>query len=314
MVTAVSLFTGCGGSDSGLVKAGVEVLMANDIFKYAKDTYEQNFPETDYQLKNIKEIESFPKSELLVGCYPCQGFSQGGIRSPEREINLLYLEFARALKKIRPKAFIVENVSGMVRRNYKHLLDDQVKVFSELGYAVSYDVLNAADYGVPQDRRRIFIVGIRKSLKQKYEFPTPTHGSNRSYRYKTIKDAIGDLPLWPTGGYYDLDFHWYYLSRDRRRDWDMPSKTVLANPRHTPLHPVSPKLIKLKHNVWRFETDSPARRFSALETARLQGFGRRFKFPETEGASLNTKYKVAGNAVPPKLFEVVFRSLPDIWN
>lgn len=314
MVTAISLFTGCGGSDTGLTKAGVEILMANDIIAYAKDTYLHNLPETDYQLGNIKSIDNFPEAELLVGCYPCQGFSQGGNRTPNKEINLLYLEFARALKSIRPKAFIVENVSGMVRKNFRHLLDSQISTFGEIGYNVNMEVLNAANYGVPQERKRIFIVGIRKDFGLEFEFPIPTHGPGNSRRFKTIRDAVSDLPLWPENEYYDLDFHWYYLSRDRRRDWDLPSKTVLANPRHTPLHPVSPKLIKREHNVWYFETDQPARRFSYLETARLQGFGKRFKFPENDRSNLNVKYKIAGNAVPPQLFRKIFESIPNIWN
>ena len=314
MVSAVSLFSGCGGSDRGLVKAGVEVVLANDILKYAKDTYLENLPETDYQLCDIKNIKAFPDADLLVGCYPCQGFSQGGTRNPKNKVNLLYLEFARALNAIKPKAFIVENVSGMIRANYRHLLNKQIRKFKGLGYKIKLDILNAAEYGVPQERRRIFIVGIRSDFDIEFEFPSPTHGPGTGKSFKTIRSAIGDLPPWPKGDYYDLDFHWYYLSRNRRRDWNEPSKTVLANPRHTPLHPVSPKLIKLEHNVWRFETDKPARRFSCLETARLQGFGKRFKFPESENASLNNKYKVAGNAVPPKLFEEIFKNIPDIWN
>ena len=314
MIRAVSLFTGCGGSDRGLVNAGVEVVMANDIIKYARETYLENLPETDYRLENIKNIQSFPQADLLIGCYPCQGFSQGGPRNPEKEINSLYLEFARALKSIKPRAFIVENVSGMTRRNYRHLLDEQIRTFADVGYKVSYKVLNAAEFGVPQERRRVFIVGIRSDFGKLFTFPNPTYGPGNGRRFTTIKDAIGDLPSWPEGEYYDLDFHWYYLSRNRRRDWDMPSKTVLANPRHTPLHPISPRLIKKKHNVWVFETNLPARRFSCLETARLQGFGKKFKFPESENASLNNKYKVAGNAVPPKLFEKIFKSMPDIWD
>lgn len=287
--------------------------MANDIIAYAKETYLNNLPETDYQLGNIKTIKDFPKAELLVGCYPCQGFSQGGTRNPDKEINLLYLEFARALKTIKPKAFIVENVSGMVRKNFRHLLDSQISSFKELGYNVNTEVLNAANFGVPQERKRIFIVGIRSDFGLDFEFPRPTHGPGNGRRFKSIRDAISDLPLWPKGEYYDLDFHWYYLSRDRRRDWDSPSKTVLANPRHTPLHPVSPKLIKKEHNVWRFESDKPARRFSYLETARLQGFGKRFRFPDSELATLNSKYKIAGNAVPPQLFKKIFENIPNIW-
>lgn len=313
MPTAVSLFSGCGGSDAGVIKAGFKVLMANDILPYAKDVYLANHPETDYILGDIKKIETFPKADLLIGCYPCQGFSQGGVRNPDRKINKLYQEFARALNLIKPKAFIVENVSGMVRQNFHHLLEDQINTFAEAGYNVKAEVLNAVDFGVAQERKRIFIVGIRKDFESEYFFPIPTHGKGKK-RIRTIENAIADLPEWPDGEFYDKKFHWYYLSRDRRRDWKQSSKTIVANPRHMPLHPISPPLVKIENNVWKFVTDTPARRFSYREAARLQGFPKKFVFPENERSSLNMKYKVVGNAVPPQLFEAVANSLPNIWD
>lgn len=308
MPTAVSLFTGCGGSDAGLEKAGISVLMANDILPYARDVYIANRAQTDYRLESVSEIKSFPNADLLVGCYPCQGFSQGGVREPGRNINRLYIEFARALRVIKPRAFVVENVSGMVRANYKHLLKNQLATFRRAGYRVKCEVLNAANFGVAQERKRIFIVGVRSDLDFSYEFPTPTHGEGCELPYVTIRDAIGDMPAWPEGEFYARDFHWYYLSRDRRRDWSEPSKTIVANARHMPLHPLSPVLKKIEHNVWRFETDDPARRFSYREAARLQGFGD-LVFPDTKRGSLDMRYTVVGNAVPPPLFEAVVGGL-----
>ncbi|MGZ8218907.1 DNA cytosine methyltransferase [Methylomagnum sp.] len=313
MPTAVSLFSGCGGSDAGIIRAGFNVLMANDILPYARDVYRANHPETDYVSGDVGKIKNFPHAELLVGCYPCQGFSQGGVRKPDRKINKLYLEFARALKAIRPKAFIVENVSGMVRKNFRHLLEDQLKVFSEAGYRVEADVLNAASFGVPQERRRIFIVGLRQDLGMSYQFPSPTHGAGTDQPFITIQDSIADMPEWPEGEFYSHDFHWYYLSRDRRRDWNQPSKTIVANPRHMPLHPMSPPLRKLEHNVWAFAHEGRARRFSYREAARLQGLGD-LVFPDTRSGSLGMRYTVVGNAVPPALFEAVARALPDVWS
>jgi DNA (cytosine-5)-methyltransferase 1 len=312
MPTVVSLFSGCGGSDAGVLNAGFNVLMANDILPYARDVYLANHPETAYVLGDVSAIESFPSAELLVGCYPCQGFSQGGVRKADRKINTLYLEFARALRIVNPKAFIVENVSGMVRSNFEHLLKDQFKVFEEAGYKVKSQILNASHYGVAQDRKRIFIVGIRSDFGTDYEFPLATHGENLK-PYTTIRDAVGHLPEWPKGEFYDSDFHWYYLSRNRRQDWEQISKTIVANPRHMPLHPISPALEKLGPDKWQFISDAPARRFSFREAAHLQGFGDLI-FPETERASMNMKYTVVGNAVPPPLFEAVARNLPDLWD
>lgn len=314
MVRAVSLFSGCGGSDAGVIAAGFDVVMANDRLPYAKDVYLANHQETEYVVGDVQNIEHFPEAQLLVGCYPCQGFSQGGARDPSRKINTLYLEFARALRQIRPKAFIVENVSGLVRANFRHLLEDQFKVFSEAGYRVKAEVLNAAHYGVPQERRRIFIVGLREDLGMEYTFPTPTHGPGRDNPYVTIGDAIADYPEWPEGEFYDLEFHWYYLSRDRRRGWNDISKTIVANPRHMPLHPMSPPLVKHAHNDWRFAHEGRARRFSYREAARIQGFAPGFVFPDTKPGSLNMRYTVVGNAVPPPLFEAVAGALPDVWD
>lgn len=312
MPTVVSLFSGCGGSDAGVLRAGFEVLMANDILPYARDVYLANHPETDYVLGDVSSIESFPSADLLVGCYPCQGFSQGGVRKADRKINTLYLEFARALRIVKPRAFIVENVSGMVRSNFEHLLQDQFKVFEEAGYRVKSQILNASHYGVAQNRKRIFIVGIRSDFAIDYEFPLPTHGNNLK-PYTTIRDAIGHLPEWPIGEFYDSDFHWYYLSRNRRQDWEEISKTIVANPRHMPLHPISPTLVKLGPDKWEFTSDARARRFSFREAAHLQGFGD-LVFPETERASMNMKYTVVGNAVPPPLFEAVASALPqELW-
>ena len=311
MAKAVSLFTGCGGSDCGLHEAGHDVVMANDILPYARDFYSRNLPETNYVLGDVGEVKSFPSADILVGCYPCQGFSQGGVRKADRKINYLYREFDRALRQIKPKAFIVENVSGMQRSDLSHLLRAQLTRFRLAGYRVAWKVLNAEDFGVPQERRRLFLVGIRSDFGIKYNFPQPTHGPGRALEFQTIRDSIGHLPLWPDGEYNTEDFHWYYMSRNRYRDWNELSKTVVARSRHVNLHPVSPRLLRIHTDKWVFETDAPARRFSYRECALLQGFDKNVEFPDT--ASMTEKYKVAGNAVPPPLFNAVAKALPDIW-
>ncbi|MCC5811336.1 MAG: DNA cytosine methyltransferase [Ectothiorhodospiraceae bacterium] len=311
MRTAISLFTGCGGSDTGLIRAGFDVVMANDILPYAAEVYHANLPDTDYRVAPVEELKSFPKADLLAGCYPCQGFSQGGARQADRTINRLYLQFARVLNAVKPRAFVVENVSGMKRADFKHLLDHQVEVFTEAGYEVSWDLLNAVNFGVPQERKRIFIVGIRNDINAEYRFPEPTHGPEKGQRYMSIRDAIDGMPEWPVGEFLDDPFHWYYLSRNRWRSWEEPSKTVVSHPRHMPLHPMSPPLRRVHTDCWEWKHDGPKRRFSYHEAARLQGFPKGFAFPDTAG--LRTKYKVVGNAVPPPLFEAVARALPDIW-
>lgn len=331
MPTAVSLFSGCGGSDAGIIAAGFDVIMANDILPYARDVYLANLPETDYRLCDVRGIDTFPAADLLVGCYPCQGFSQGGAREADRKINTLYLEFARALAVIQPKAFIAENVSGLRRSTYRHILEDQLKQFEaagENGYTVYCQQLNAHDYGVAQERKRVVIVGIRKDLAASFSFPEASHGPAAGAPYFSIGDALSGLPEWPAGEFCDDPFHWYYLSRNRRRDWSEISKTVVSHMRHMPLHPCSPVLRRIHTDKWEFESDAPARRFSYREAARLQGFMPRYTahggdmvFPDTVESGkknvayniLRNRYKVVGNAVPPPMFEAVARALPDIW-
>ena len=310
MKVAVSLFSGCGGSDAGLYKAGFDVVFANDILPYAKEFYFQNLPETDYRVEDIRTIRSFPTADLLVGCYPCQGFSQGGVRDANRSINFLYREFDRVLREIKPKAFIVENVSGMRRADLRHLLRNQLTRFRLAGYRVNWSILRAEEFGVPQERRRLFIVGIRSDFNLKYEFPVGQYGPER-LEYRTIRQAIGHLPIWPVGEFNEERFHWYYLSRNRYRGWDEISKTVVARSRHVGLHPSSPRLKRIHTDKWIFEHNGPARRFSFRECALLQGFEPNVHFPET--ASMTDKYKIIGNAVPPPLFEAVAQALPDIW-
>jgi DNA (cytosine-5)-methyltransferase 1 len=316
MPTAVSLFTGCGGSDAGLIAAGFSVVMANDILPYARDLYNANLPATDYRLCDISEISQFPQADLLVGCYPCQGFSVGGARDPSANVNYLYREFDRALRGIRPKAFIVENVAGMVREDFEHLYSNQIRRFRMAGYRVKTDLLDARSFGVPQERKRLFFVGIRSDIDMEYEFPNATHAFGKQAtrgkdRCPSIRDAIADLPEWPEGEFDDQPFHWYYLSRNRYRGWRQQARTIVANSRHMPLHPLSPRLIRISTDEWRFKSDKPARRFSYREAARLQGFHRRMKFPDTAG--LRMKYRVIGNAVPPPLFRAVADAIPDIW-
>ena len=306
---AVSLFTGCGGSDRGLVEAGWRIVMANDILHYAREVYAANLPETDFRTTNVEEITTFPSADLLIGCYPCQGYSQGGARDADRSINRLYREFDRALREIRPKAFVVENVPGMARSNNRHFLNAQLVRFRLAGFRVAKPrCINSAHFGLAQERRRIFIVGIRSDLGLSYRFPEPTHGPGLK-RVKTQREVLeGFEEEWPTGEFLDQDFHWYYLSRNRYRGWDEPSKTILANARHMSLHPMSPPLIKMGKDRWIFDGDpAKARRLSFKEAAALQDLAD-WRFPDTVG--LRRKYHVIGNAVPPMLFRQIVEAIP----
>jgi DNA (cytosine-5)-methyltransferase 1 len=308
---AISLFSGCGGSDLALKRAGFKIIWSNDIWDVACETNRINVKGSTIIEGDIRHFEEFPDAELLVGCYPCQGYSQGGRRNPREPVNFLYREFDRVLRIVRPRAFVVENVNGMAYGENRVLLENQLYRYRLAGYSVEWSVLDAMDYGVPQSRRRIFLVGIRSDIGVTYQFPGPQYGLNARRRYRTQRDAIAGMPSWPEGEFCEEKLHWYYLSRNRRRPWGQPSPCIVGHWRHVPLHPSSPPLKRIGTDEWRFARKGKARRLSYKECAALQGFPRSFIWRE---GSIRERFQMVGNAVPPPLFEAVVRALPRIWN
>ncbi len=307
--SAVSLFSGCGGSDLGLRAAGIAPIWANDINPFACQIYEANIDGGKIECADIRKIDKFPKVDILAGCYPCQGYSQGGRRQRGDNINYLYQEFDRALRRIKPLAFIVENVDGMRFSQNSALLNNQLIRFRSAGYSVSFSLLDAKDFGLAQERRRIFLVGIRSSEKKTFIFPKATHGPNGDQPYRTLKDVIWHLKSAPSGSYNEEPFHWYYLSRDRRRTWGQQSPCIVAHWRHVGLHPSSPPLRKVGTDKWVFTRSGRARRYSYLECAALQGFHDLSAFENAHSIPVRNRFEVIGNAVPPPLFEAVAKDL-----
>ena len=304
--SALSLFAGCGGSDLGLQGAGVEVVWANEKSQSACDLYEDVVGRT-VEHGDIKQIDRFPDADIIAGCYPCQGYSQAGARRSSDTINFLYREFDRVLRLVKPLAFIVENVDGMRFAQNDSLLRSQLTRFRMAGYSVSWKVLNAKSYGVPQDRRRLFIVGTRSSEKIRFKFPEPQYGTGSGLKpFVTLRKAIWHLRDAEAGSYNDEPFHWYYLSRNRRRTWDEVAQCVVAHWRHLGLHPDSPPLRKVGKDRWELSADGNARRFSYLECAVLQGFPDPAAFRK---GTVRARVRAIGNAVPPPLFEAVASSL-----
>jgi len=305
---AISLFAGCGGSDLGMKLAGINPIWANEIDSHACDFYERVTGSSSIENCDIRQIGSFPDADIVVGCYPCQGFSKGGRRKSDDDRNYLYREFDRALRQVKPLAFIVENVDAMGFRQNQQLFRNQITRFRFAGYKVSHQVLNAKDYGLAQDRRRIFIVGIRSDLNRRFIFPEVTHDDQNCKR-KTLRDVIGHLPNPSPSDVNDQELHWYYLSRNRRRTWDQQSHCIVANARHVTLHPSSPPLKRIGPDHWEFSTAGQHRRFSVQECALLQGF----PSPEVFASdNLFRRYRAIGNAVPPPLFAAVARQLKKI--
>lgn len=195
-----SLFSGCGGLDLGFIQAGYEVIWANDFFKEAVETYRNNIG--DHIIYG--DITQIPSSEVpddfdvLLGGFPCQGFSVANTkRSMEDERNFLYKELLRLIKDKQPKFFVGENVKGLLSMQKGQVIDMIVEDFRALGYNVEYRLLKASDYGVPQNRERVFIIGNRLGIKN--PFPKITHGLvndlfNDSLKpYISVKDVVGHL-------------------------------------------------------------------------------------------------------------------------
>jgi len=305
--SAVSLFSGCGGSDLGLKSAGIETIWANEINSNACELYEALVCKDTIENCDVQDIDIFPKADILVGCYPCTGFSQAGRRENSDGINFLYREFDRALRQIKPLAFIVENVNGMRFSQNSHLLKNQLVRFRSAGYRVSWEILDAKDFGLAQDRKRLLLVGVRSKEKIDYIFPTPTHGPSGRQPYRTLRDTIWHLRNAPDGSFDDEPLHWYYLSRSRT--WSQQSPCIVAHWRHVGLHPDSPPLRKVKTDHWEFTRPGSARRFSYLECAALQGFTNIKAIKNLKSVSVKNKFTAIGNAVPAPLFGSVAKSL-----
>src|SRR5439155_23714377 len=188
----------CWGSDYARQQLGYQIVWANDICETASRTYEDNIGPV-IACGDIADFTSFPSADLIVGCYPCQGFTQGGRRNSGDPINYLYQHFDRVLRMLSPKAFVVENVNGMAYGENRQLLNNQLRRYRLAGYRAKWQVLNAQHHGVAQSRRRVFIVGIRSDLDFKYEFPEPRHGEGTRRKLVSQDDVLAGLPEWPTG-------------------------------------------------------------------------------------------------------------------
>jgi len=308
-VRTISLFCGCGGSDFALEKLGYDVIWANDITEIACKTYEDNISSV-VECGDIRDFYRFPSAEFLVGCYPCQGFTQGGRRNAGDSINYLYQQFDRVLRTVLPKAFVVENVNGMAFGENRRLLNNQLCRYRMAGYRVNWRVLDAQHYGVAQIRKRVFIVGVRSDLDFEYRFPAPLCGGDTEQKPVSQKAVLQGLPEWPEGEFNDEPFHWYYLSRKRRHDWTEPSPCIVGHWRHVPLHPMSPPLKRLHTDNWVFSHKGRARRLAYRECALLQGFPPSFVWKR---GSVRQRFQMIGNAVPPPLFKAIVSNLGELW-
>lgn len=291
----VSLFSGAGGLDYGFHMAGHEVIWANDLYEDAVETYRKNMG-NHIVCEDISKIDAknIPDCDIVIGGFPCQGFSVANMkRHVDDERNALYKQLIRVIVEKKPKFFLAENVKGLTNLGKGEVFKMIIKDFENLGYCVKYKVLNAADYGVPQTRQRVFIVGVRNDVKWEYEFPTPTHDKNEANglaKWVSVSEALEDIPDpdlendLPNHTYskYKLNINGYI--GHRLLDPTKPAPTVTArgdNKGGVVIHP----------------HPNGQRRMSCRELATVQSFPLHYEF----AGNNSSVYRQIGNAVPPLL-------------
>lgn len=288
----ISLFSGAGGLDLGLIQAGNKVIWANDIDKDAVATYKENIGNHIIcdDIRNI-DVSTLPDADVVVGGFPCQGFSQANrLRTLDDDRNQLYRFFYNTIKIKQPKFFIAENVKGILSLGKGEAIKQIVADFEAAGYITSVNLVNMANYGVPQTRQRVLIIGQRIDLGEKFlfKFPEPTHSKNGKLpQWVSIRDAIDHFPdpdkensiLNHTYSAYKVEYR--NFTGHRKTDPDKPSPTILARGNG-------------KGGVCAIPHYNGKRRLTIRESASVQTFPENFHFVGT----MNSCYRQIGNAVP----------------
>lgn len=315
-MNVVSFFAGAGGLDLGFQNAGFNVIWANEYDKEIWETYQKNHPQTVLDKRSIVNVPSdeVPECDGIIGGPPCQSWSEAGaMKGIEDKRGQLFFDFIRILEAKQPKFFLAENVSGMLLGRHSSALENIKEMFRNagIGYELSFEMVNACDYNVPQDRKRVIFVGIRKDLGFTYQFQKP------NFPKLTLQDAISDLKdnvlpattnnrtngnncAIPNHEYMTGGFSTIFMSRNRVRSWDEQSFTIQAGGRHAPIHPQAPKMKFIEQNIRVFVPGQEHlyRRLSVRECARIQTFPDDFIFHYD---NISAGYKMIGNAVPVNL-------------
>lgn len=313
----LSLFSGCGGLDLGFENAGFEIPIANEFDPTIWETYKVNHPNTKLLECDIKKItqDDLPNDiDGIIGGPPCQSWSEAGsMRGIEDSRGKLFYEYIRILKIVKPKFFLAENVSGMLSSRHSEAVKNIIQTFKDCGYDISLTLVNAKDYGVAEERKRLFYIGFRNDLQIDFKFP---EGSTKDDSKKlSLKDVIWDLkdtavpalaknyhnPLAINNNEYFIGaFSPIFMSRNRVKTWDEQAFTVQASGRQCQIHPQAPKMTFISQNKREFVKgkENLYRRMTIREAARIQGFPDDFKFIYKY---VDNAYKMIGNAVPVNL-------------
>lgn len=333
----ISLFSCCGGMDLGFEggfnifgetfsKNPFEIVHASDISKPTTTTYNANF-ETNSIHMDIQDlnVDTLPEADIVIGGFPCQPFSLAGKRQgfeDDKDRGLLYLQMKRVIDKVKPKMFIAENVDGLRSKKDEtdvYALTTIIEDMEASGYHVEYRVLKAVEYGVPQTRVRIIIMGIRKDLGEKIFYPSITHnqtGTDSLSEWRTTYDAIHDLETLLDNKKAPAN----HTTKDYSKAKFYPGKTHQGNAKekaHKPAHTVRAEAHGNQYAHYNSVGDDPAsmdmtkwRRLTVRECARIQSFPDSFIFPVAQSEA----HKQIGNAVPPVLAWHVARAVAHTLN
>ena len=299
-----SFFSGAGGMDLGFQKAGFDIIWANEFDKSIWETHKKNFPKTKLNTDSITEVNSkdVPDIDGIIGGPPCQSWSVAGSKKGIKDKRgQLFYDFIRMIEEKQPKFFVAENVAGMLSKRNEVALQNIKEMFEGVGYNLSFDLLDAVDYDVAQNRKRVFFVGYRNDLKK--EFTSPTKEKNKL----VLSDVLTDIPK-ENNEYLEGSFSSMYMSRNRVRAYDEPSFTIQASGRHCPIHPQAPKMELIKTDMRRFVEgkEDLYRRFTVRECARIQSFPDDFIFYYDK---IENGYKMVGNAVPVNLAYAIAKKI-----
>jgi DNA (cytosine-5)-methyltransferase 1 len=309
--TAIDMFCGAGIGAIGLVDAGYDIVYSSDISEKAVASYNHNHTHKA-RVEDITCVNSWdvPYADIIAGGFPCQSFSTAGRRDGfknEKTGNLAF-HFWRMVNEIKPLAFLIENVGGITAEKFKDDLDLLKKSFTEAGYKLYSKKLDCWEYGIPQNRIRFFIVGIRSDIKEEYVFPDPIPEKDR----KTIKDAVWDIKdklcqIPNHCEYYKGGFSPRWVMRNQQRQWDQPAYTVISSDRHLTLYPEPPNYdVRITENQ---DVNKMPRRWTPRECLRLQGVPDWFVFPED--VSLGMQYHRC-SGIPPAVMTALVNPIKQI--
>ena len=314
MYKVVSLFCGCGGADQGIVggfefnntiydKLPFELVYALDIDNKALNTHKLNFKCDNVICGDICEIptEQIPDHDVLVGGFPCQSFSTvNPTKDPFDDRANLYKQMVRVAKEKQPKVFIAENVKGLLTLHGGIIISKVIKAFEDAGYVVKHKLIKCVEYGVPQKRERVIIVGVRKDIVGEYQFPEATNKDS----WVPLSVAVSELAIEDKKYYFSekavqgMKNAKNNMKRGLAQKLDEPSLTITSHLAKVSLNSRDPVLlVDAERELYR--------RFTPREAARIQSFPDSFQFAGTDIDA----YRQIGNAIPPVMFWHIAKSI-----